>query len=103
MQKKPIIFISTLELIGGKKNFKYLKNGCHKHDQTVRPQIVDKINCPDFYKLINEFYKLTNVPALLNTSFNCQEPIVENPDHAIKTFKKTDLDLLVINDWIIRK
>ena len=40
---------------------------------------------------------------LLNTSFNCQEPIVENPDNAIRTFKKTDLDLLVINDWIIRK
>jgi len=40
---------------------------------------------------------------LLNTSFNCQEPIVENPDHAIRTFKKTDLDLLVIDDWIIRK
>ena len=31
-----------------KKNFRYLKNGCHKHDQTVRPQIVDKMNCPDF-------------------------------------------------------
>jgi carbamoyltransferase len=40
---------------------------------------------------------------LLNTSFNCQEPIVETPKHAIRTFKKTALDLLVINDWIIRK
>lgn len=40
---------------------------------------------------------------LLNTSFNCQEPIVETPEHAIRTFKKTQLDLLVINDWIIRK
>jgi carbamoyltransferase len=40
---------------------------------------------------------------LLNTSFNCQEPIVETPEDAIRTFKKTDLDLLVINDYIIRK
>jgi len=39
----------------------------------------------------------------LNTSFNCQEPIVETPEHALRTFKKTALDLLVINDWIIRK
>jgi carbamoyltransferase len=43
------------------------------------------------------------VPMLLNTSFNCQEPIVETPEHAIRTFNKTALDLLVINDWIIRK
>jgi len=40
---------------------------------------------------------------LLNTSFNCQEPIVETPDDAINTFKKTGLDLLIINDYIIRK
>ena len=35
---------------------------------------------------------------LLNTSFNCQEPIVETPEQALNTFKKTALDILVIND-----
>jgi carbamoyltransferase len=40
---------------------------------------------------------------LLNTSFNCQEPIVETPEQAIRTFKRTSLDLLIINDWIIKK
>ena len=40
---------------------------------------------------------------LLNTSFNCREPIVETPEHAIRTFKRTALDLLVIGDYIIRK
>ena len=35
---------------------------------------------------------------LLNTSFNCQEPIVETPEQALSTFKKTALDILVIND-----
>ena len=40
---------------------------------------------------------------LLNTSFNCQEPIVETPKHALRTFKRTALDLLVINDYVIRK
>ena len=43
------------------------------------------------------------MPMLLNTSFNCQEPIVETPQHAIKTFKKTALDILVINDLVIKK
>ena len=40
---------------------------------------------------------------LLNTSFNCQEPIVETPEDAINTFKNTNLDILVIDDYIIRK
>lgn len=40
---------------------------------------------------------------LLNTSFNCQEPIIETPKDAVKTFKKCGLDILVINDYIIRK
>ena len=40
---------------------------------------------------------------VLNTSFNCQEPIVETPQDAIETFNKTDLDMLVINDWSMKK
>ena len=72
-------------------------------DNTARIQTVNKEFNEKFYNIINEFYKITGVPMLLNTSFNCQEPIVETPKHAIRTFKKTALDLLVINDWIIRK
>ena len=40
---------------------------------------------------------------LLNTSFNCQEPIVETPEQALSTFKKTALDILVINDKVVYK
>ena len=72
-------------------------------DGTARIQTVNKEFNDKFYHIIDEFYKITGVPMLLNTSFNCQEPIVETPQHAIRTFKRTDLDLLVINDWIIRK
>jgi len=72
-------------------------------DGTARIQTVKDDFNRKFYNIINEFYKITGIPMLLNTSFNCQEPIVETPEHAIRTFKKTDLDLLVINDWIIRK
>jgi carbamoyltransferase len=72
-------------------------------DRTARIQTVSKDFNEKYYKLINEFYKITGIPMLLNTSFNCQEPIVETPNDAVNTFKKCGLDLLVINDWIIKK
>jgi len=72
-------------------------------DGTARIQTVTKDFNEKYYNLIYEFYKITSIPMLLNTSFNCQEPIVETPEDAVKTFKKCGLDLLVINDWIIRK
>jgi len=72
-------------------------------DGTARIQTVNKEFNERYYNLISEFYKLTGIPMLLNTSFNCQEPIVETPEDAVKTFKKCGLDILVINDYIIRK
>jgi len=72
-------------------------------DNTARIQTVNKEFNEKFYNIINEFYKITGIPMLLNTSFNCREPIVETPKDAIRTFKKTNLKLLIINDWIIRK
>lgn len=57
-----------------------------------------------FYDLINEFYKITGIPALLNTSFNDNnEPIVESPKDAMVMFCKSQLDYLIINDYIISK
>ena len=72
-------------------------------DNTARIQTVNKKFNEKFYNLINEFYKITGIPMVLNTSFNCQEPIVETPQHALRTFKKTALDMLIINDYVIRK
>ena len=72
-------------------------------DNTARIQTVNKEQNNKLYELIREFYVITGIPMLLNTSFNCQEPIVETPEHAMRTFKRTALDMLVINDWIIRK
>jgi carbamoyltransferase len=74
----------------------------HK-DNTARIQTVNKKFNEKFYNIINEFYKITGIPMLLNTSFNCQEPIVETPEQAIRTFKRTSLDLLIIDKYIIRK
>ena len=72
-------------------------------DNTARIQTVNKEQNNKLYELIREFYVITGIPMLLNTSFNRHEPIVETPQDALRTFKRTELDLLVINDWIIRK
>ena len=72
-------------------------------DNTARIQTVNKQDNGKFYNLIHQFYKITGIPMLLNTSFNCHEPIVESPEDAYKTFNRTALDLLVINNYIVRK
>jgi len=72
-------------------------------DGTARIQTVNRNLNEHYYNLINEFYKITGIPILLNTSFNCQEPIVETPEDAVKTFKKCGLDLLVINNFVVTK
>ena len=72
-------------------------------DNTARIQTINIKDNEKFYNIVNEFYKITGIPMLLNTSFNCQEPIVETPQHALRTFRRTALDMLIINDWIIRK
>lgn len=72
-------------------------------DGTARIQTVEREFNERYYDLINAFYALTGVPMLLNTSFNCQEPIVETPQDAVATFKKCALDILVINDCVVRK
>jgi len=73
-------------------------------DGTARVQTVSKKFNLSFYNLINEFYKITNVPVLLNTSFNLNgEPIVMSPSDAIRTFHTCGLDTLVLQDYVIIK
>jgi|TARA_B110000027_G_scaffold113154_1_gene122108 carbamoyltransferase len=72
-------------------------------DNTCRVQTVSKIDNLHFYNLISEFNKLTNVPIILNTSFNENEPIVLNPDHAFDCFRRTSMDCLVLENWVITR
>ena len=73
-------------------------------DNSARIQTVNKDTNPLFYRLIKEFYKITNVPVLVNTSFNIRgEPIVCNVNDAFRCFMGTDLDILVIDQFILRK
>ncbi len=72
-------------------------------DGTGRVQTVNKILNSRFHKLINNFYKQTNIPILINTSFNENEPIVFTPQNAIDCFLRTKMDLLVIENYIIER
>ena len=73
-------------------------------DGTCRVQTVKKDINKKFYNLINEFYKITGVPVLLNTSFNVKgQPIVNTPLEAIETFKSTNIDVLAIGDFVLSK
>lgn len=67
---------------------------------TARIHSVNKNDNEIYHKLLTNFGSLTNVPVLLNTSFNIQEPIVYSPSDAIRTFIKSNTDLLVINNFI---
>jgi predicted NodU family carbamoyl transferase len=72
-------------------------------DGTARVQTVNINQNPKFYSLIKEFQKLTGVPVVLNTSFNDSgEPIVETPKDAVRTFKSTNLDALIMGDYLIK-
>jgi carbamoyltransferase len=72
-------------------------------DGTGRLQTVEEAENPRYHRLIAEFERLTGVPILLNTSFNDSEPIVMSPAHALETYAKTRLDLLVLGNYVVRR
>lgn len=73
-------------------------------DGTSRIQSVTKKDNGRFYDLIAAFHKATGVPLILNTSFNLGgDPIVETPADALNTFLKTEMDALVLEDYLILK
>ena len=73
-------------------------------DGSGRLQTIDKNSNPKYYNLIDAYYKKTGIPLILNTSFNVKgEPIVCTPSDAIKCFLNTEIDYLVINNYLIKK
>jgi carbamoyltransferase len=72
-------------------------------DDSGRLQMVERDVAPRYWRLIKEFEKLTGVPILLNTSFNENEPIVMSPQHALETFAKTRMDVLVLGNHVVRR
>jgi carbamoyltransferase len=73
-------------------------------DGSARPQTVSRQTNPRYWELIKAFQHLTGVPVLLNTSFNNNvEPIVDSVQDAVVSFLTTELDWLVVGDFLVRK
>ncbi len=73
-------------------------------DGTARLQTVFKEESPRYYNLIQKFGELTGVDTVLNTSFNLKgEPIVNTPENAYSTFSRSEMDTLVLENFIIDK
>ena len=57
---------------------------------------------PRYYKILSEYYNLTGIPSIVNTSFNMhEEPIVCSPDDAIAAFLQSELDYLAIGNFLV--
>jgi carbamoyltransferase len=72
-------------------------------DGTGRLQTVTREANPRYHALISAFRDLTGVPVVLNTSFNDNEPIVCRPEEAIDCFQRTQMDALVLGDFLITR
>lgn len=73
-------------------------------DYSARIQTVDQDRNPLLYQLLRSFESMTGCPVMINTSFNIRsEPIVCSPDDALRCFRMTDMDVLVLGRYILTK
>lgn len=71
-------------------------------DNTARPQVVDEEQNPSYYKVLKQYKKMTGLPLFVNTSFNAhEEPIICSPYDAIRSWKKKNVDVLVMGKWVV--
>ena len=73
-------------------------------DYSARLQTVDKERNPKLHRLMRRFKEITSCPVIINTSFNIRgEPIVCSPEHAYRCFMATNMDVLVMEDFVLYK
>jgi carbamoyltransferase len=72
-------------------------------DGSGRLQTVSRRTSPKYHRLIDTFRALTNIPMVLNTSFNENEPVVCRPQEALDCFLRTKMDILVIDNKLIHR
>lgn len=108
--KQETVFDSDIFSPHMTKNFKVLNEmkdrlqAITHVDGTARIQSVTKEYNELFYNIINEFYKLTGIPVVINTSFNVKgEPIVCTPQEAIDSFERMNLDYLSIGNYLVKR
>ena len=81
-----------------------LKAALHQADNTVRAQILQKEQNPELYEFIEEYSLDTGYGCMLNTSFNLHgHPIVNTPAEALFVLENSELDGLILNDYLILK
>jgi len=94
--------VMSISLDARPERYAEIEAGTHPYDRTVRPQFVSATHQPEYHRLISAFQALTGTPALLNTSFNLHgEPIVDTIADAVRTFERSGLDHLLIQDTIL--
>jgi len=72
--------------------------------RTGRLQTIRREWNPAYYRVVEKFGEATGVPVLLNTSYNLRgEPIVTTPQNALNTFAKSDIDALVMGQFLVKK
>jgi carbamoyltransferase len=72
-------------------------------DGTARPQLIRQEVNPSYYQIVWEYFKLSGIPSLINTSFNMhEEPIVNSPNDAIRAFLQGNLDYLAIGNFLVK-
>ena len=94
---------SMMEVYKIKENKKDIIPAVVHKDGTCRLQTLRKDDNHFIYNLLYEFKKKTKIPIILNTSFNENEPIVCKPEEALNTFFRTDMDALVLEDYLLLK
>ena len=86
-----------------KENKRLLIPAVTHADGSGRLQTVYQETNPRYHALIRQFASITGVPILLNTSFNENEPVVCKPEEALDCFLRTKMDIVVLNDYLIRR
>ena len=99
-QDSPYMLLATTV----KEKYRKLLPSITHVDHTARVQSVSSQQEPFLHAMLLQLEKLIGVPVVLNTSFNVAgQPIVETPNDAIQTFLQTEIDVLVIGNYIVTK
>ncbi len=71
-------------------------------DNTARPQVLRREDNPQYYDIVKEYYNITGIASVINTSFNMhEEPIVRTAEEAIAAFQAAQLDALILGPFLI--
>jgi len=94
----------TMTYDSKEKYFNEIICGSHTKDKTIRAQVLKKSSNPQLYDLFNKYNKKTKLGCMLNTSFNLHGyPLVDSPKDAMYVFLNSEIDALLLNNYLIVK